>query len=223
MSGGIKRPDLRILPGSGTIIIMTDNQQKLPETLDDPISPAEQHAEAAPFAAHSDEGEAVSAAEVAEEELITSPLDAPADTSEAEAIEAEVDPEAFTPAEPDVDAALSALSSLTVLAVDAPREAFDPQAVILSEELPQPPLATLERGTTPSVVPALLMIAVGVFLTFYLASGNPMPAPQYLIGGGLILFGISSVTWWLGTNRWARGSLLVGLACIAGGAALFLV
>ncbi|XWX04342.1 hypothetical protein VZO05_02065 [Aggregatilineales bacterium SYSU G02658] len=218
MSGVIKRPDLRILPRSGTIIIMTDNQPEIPETLDDPISPAEPHAEAAPFAAHSDEGEAVSAAEAAEEEP-TSPLDAPADTSEAESDALE----SFTPAEPDVDAALSALSSLTVLAVDAPREAFDPQAVILSEELPQPPLATLERGTTPSVVPALLMIAVGVFLTFYLASGNPMPASQHLIGGGLILFGISSVTWWLGTNRWARGSLLVGLACIAGGAALFLV
>ncbi len=220
MSDVIKRPDLHILPHSGTIIIMTDNQPESPETLDDSISPADLRADAEPFDDHSDEVEAIGVAESAEDHPI-SLLGATADTGEpeAEVVEAELS----TLAEPDVDAALNALSSLTVLAVDAPRAAFDPQAVILSEELPQPPLATLERGTTPSVVPALLMIAVGVFLTFYLASGNPMPAPQHLIGGGLILFGISSVTWWLGTNRWARGSLLVGLACIAGGVALFLV
>jgi hypothetical protein len=209
---------------------MTDNQHDTPDTLNEltsaDIPKADDSAEAAlelleaegeaPALPHEPEGAPASKLEV---ELDAD--DVPIEGFEPEPAPPALEP--FAPVEPDVDAALSALSSLNVLAADAPREAFAPQEVILSEELPQPPLATLKRGTTPSVVPALLMIAAGVFLTFYLASGNPMPAPQHLAGGGLILFGISSLTWWLGTSRWARGSLLVGLACIAGGAALFFV
>ncbi len=204
--------DLRILPHSGTITSMTDNQHDTPDTLDALTSAAPPEGDVS----------AEAALELAEAEA-EAPTLSPEPEEDFEPEPAPPAQETFAPVEPDVDAALSALSSLNVLAADAPREAFAPQEVILSEELPQPPLATLERGTTPSVVPALLMIAAGVFLTFYLASGNPMPAPQYLVGGGLILFGISSLTWWLGTSRWARGSLLVGLACIAGGAALFFV
>lgn len=204
---------------------MTDNQHDTPDTLDEPTSAALSDVDdSAEAVLELTEDDAETLSFEPEAELAPKPaaeLDAAADHLPAEEFAPE--PEPFAPVEPDVDAALSALSSLNVLAADAPREAFAPQEVILSEELPQPPLATLERGTTPSVVPALLMIAVGVFLTFYLASGNPMPAPQHLAGGGLILFGISSLTWWLGTSRWARGSLLVGLACIAGGAALFLI
>jgi hypothetical protein len=205
---------------------MTDNQHDTPDTLDEPTSAelpdVDDSAEAAPELPEAAAEAPTLSPEPEEEE----PAPAPEAELDADALPVEdftPEPEQFAPAEPDVDAALSALSSLNVLAADAPREAFAPQEAILSEELPQPPLATLERGTTPSVVPALLMIAAGVFLTFYLASGNPMPAPQHLAGGGLILFGISSLTWWLGTSRWARGSLLVGLACIAGGAALFFV
>jgi hypothetical protein len=123
---------------------------------------------------------------------------------------------------PDVDAALSALSALNQLAEPEPKP-FTPYEVVLSDELPQPPLMTLERGTAASVVPALLLIAAGFFFTFYLASGNPMPALHQLVGGGLVWFGISSIAWWLSTSRWARGSLFVGAACLASGAALVLI
>lgn len=120
----------------------------------------------------------------------------------------------------DVEAALAALGSLNTLA--------EPESPVFPEDAPptaalrQPSLTTLERGTTASVVPALLLIGVGVFLTLLVASGSPLPSPSVLTGLALAGIGLSLLAWWISTGRWARGSLFIGMLSLLAGAFVFL-
>lgn len=122
---------------------------------------------------------------------------------------------------PDVDAALAALGSLNSLA--------EPESMLPATDAPsrisslrQPPLSVLERGTTASVVPAVLLIGMGVFLTLLVASGSPLPSASMFIGMVLLAFGLSLLAWWISSGRWARGSLLIGLITVAAGGLAFL-
>lgn len=153
---------------------------------------------------------------------------------------AEADAEAETPAHAadefdlpmtdglDIAAALAAVSTLSD--VVAEQEAAE-QARIAREEaaeqarlerqarlehperfFPVPPMMTLRRGHLSSLVPALLLLIGGAWLTLLTTTGTAPPAPGLLIalaGAGL---GAALIARWLTARRWARGALFAGLA-----------
>jgi hypothetical protein len=152
--------------------------------------------------------------------------------AEAEAVEEPVDalpaydlPQALFDAGIDVDAALGALSFELASGGYDERQtasrlpAFTPPDYKPRLKMPAP--IRLHRGHPGSVVPALVLIGVGAWLT--LANANGTPADPALVGlvlvGGLML---SFLVEWLFNGRWARGLLLVALVAAfgAGGAAL---
>jgi hypothetical protein len=123
----------------------------------------------------------------------------------------------------DVDLALAALSNLNDLAREeepapASDELFDtiatddaPDIPSTGSHFPQPPLSQLERGQAASVVPSLVLIGVGAFLTFLLTTKTPLPSDDFVGGLALIGMGISAVSYWLSSARWSKGSLVVGV------------
>lgn len=118
----------------------------------------------------------------------------------------------------DIDAALAAVASLSEIMperqveaemrADARRSApaFVPQMAL-------PPLVTLKRGRFGSLVPALLLIALGAWLTFMTTAGTP-PDPLLtlvLVAGGII---VTLLAQWLGTGRWSRGLFFFALLAL---------
>jgi hypothetical protein len=123
----------------------------------------------------------------------------------------------------DIDAALAAVSSLSDLvaeqeaAEEARAEARRPALTVYKPTLPAPPMSVLKRGSLGSLVPALLLMGGGAWLTFMLTSGvtvDPLLVAALLIGG----IALSLLAHWLGTRRWSRGALFTVLliAAIAG-------
>jgi hypothetical protein len=115
----------------------------------------------------------------------------------------------------DIDAALAAVASLSdpvtpqeaeEIAIDAaPRKrvgAYTPTLAL-------PPLSRLKRGQLGSVVPALLLIGVGAWLTLTTTSGgavDSMLLTLLLIGGAALAL----IAYWIGSGRWSHGTLLFG-------------
>lgn len=89
---------------------------------------------------------------------------------------------------------------------------------------PTPPASTLHRGQLASVVPALLLMGVGAYLTFLLTTSDVVlgvPAILALAVGGL---GAMLVIQWISSARWATGSLFIGLVLLlTGGTVAFLI
>lgn len=87
-----------------------------------------------------------------------------------------------------------------------------------------PPVSELRRGQPASVVPALLLIGLGSWLTFALstASSGAVALPPLLVigvvGGAVVL---TLLTQWLGGGRWARGSFFLALFGALTGGALY--
>lgn len=123
----------------------------------------------------------------------------------------------------DVDQALAAVASLSDLVAEreAAADAVE-QAAAEAEEahvetetrpdyppFPKPPLLSLQRGQMASVVPALVLMLIGAWLT--LALTNQTPPPGWLVvsvvGGGI---GVTFLAQWLGSGRWSNGALLLG-------------
>jgi hypothetical protein len=125
----------------------------------------------------------------------------------------------------DVDAALAAIGTLNTIAdpIDVPAALPDYETPQIHSTFRQPSLSTLERGQAASVVPALLLIGVGVFLTFLLTSGTPLPSTNVLLGLLLVCVGISLLAAWISSGRWARGNLAMGIGALLFGALLFVV
>ena len=115
----------------------------------------------------------------------------------------------------DIDAALAAVASLSEMMPDREAEAqaradAKQGKPTFVPEMKMPPLATLKRGQLGSIVPALLLIGFGAWLTLTTTSGTP-PAPLLVAGvivGGVVL---SLLAQWLGTGRWSRGALFFAL------------
>ncbi|MFN8371624.1 MAG: hypothetical protein U0694_01925 [Anaerolineae bacterium] len=100
----------------------------------------------------------------------------------------------------DIDAALAAVASLSdVLAAQESEAEQPPQtseftAVDVtpppaiqeqrSSYFPSPPPSTLPRGSMASVVPAFVLIGIGVWLTFALSTGYASPAAAAGSGSG---------------------------------------
>jgi hypothetical protein len=156
---------------------------------------------------------------------------------------ADEQPEADEPAVPenelapapevDLDAALAAISALDdILAEQEAAEQAElarqqaeedarakRQARLQSPELffPMPSLSTMQRGRLDSVVPALVLIGIGAWLTFALTTGAGTPSATLLallIGGGL---GLTLLAHWLASGRWALGALFFALLILLGG------
>jgi len=89
---------------------------------------------------------------------------------------------------------------------------------------PRPPVSTLHRGQLASVVPALLLIGIGGYLTFIVTTSetgfNPALIAAVLVGG----IGAMLLAQWISTSRWAIGSFFIGvLLLLTGGTAAYLV
>ena len=163
------------------------------------------------------------------------------DTDAAESSPAE--PDALPAAEMidlDIDAALAAVSTLDdMLAAEEAAEQERQERERIQAELrqqreqrlqnpeaffPMPPFTTLQRGSLDSVVPALLLIGIGAWLTFTLTTTQTAPDPFLLalvICGGL---GVMLLVRWLASGRWAAGTLFFALllALVGGGGAFLL-
>lgn len=153
--------------------------------------------------------------------------------------EAEDNSEIVTP-EVDLDAALAAISALDDILAE--QEAAE-QAEIVRQQaetqaraerearlqnpelfFPMPSMTTMQRGRLDSVIPALVCIGVGAWLTFMLTSGGGVLSPTILIltvCGGL---GITLIARWLASGRWAVGTLFFGLlVLLTGGILVYLL
>jgi hypothetical protein len=104
-----------------------------------------------------------------------------------------------TEPEPDVQTA-----EFTAVDVTPPAPIQQPQQRFFST----PPPSTLSRGSMSSVVPALVLIGIGAWLTFALSTGTP---PQPLLVAAVVLGGIALtlLSRWLSAGRWARGTLFM--------------
>lgn len=135
--------------------------------------------------------------------------------------------------EVDLDAALAAISALDDMLAEqeaaeqaelARQQAEEDarakrQARLQNPELffPMPSLSTMQRGRLDSVVPALVLIGIGAWLTFALTTGAGTPSPALLallVGGGL---GLTLLVHWLASGRWALGALFFALFILLGG------
>lgn len=129
----------------------------------------------------------------------------------------------------DIEAALAAVSSLSDMVAE--REAAEQARIARAEAeaqakaealdrvrhperyFPVPPRMILQRGKMTSVVPGLVLVALGTWLTFSYTTQNA-PTMDLLLaalagGFGLILF-----TRWLGSQRWSQGALFFSLTLL---------
>jgi hypothetical protein len=135
----------------------------------------------------------------------------------------------------DVDAALQSVSALSdVIAQQEAEEAAErarAEAEIREAEearqrrasyyMPRPPLLSIQRGQLTSVVPALLLIAVGAWLTFAFATAPPDPLTIGMVLVGSV--GVLLLNQWLVSGRWAQGALFNGLALLLTVGTLYLL
>jgi hypothetical protein len=130
--------------------------------------------------------------------------------------------------EDDIDAALASVASLSDVlaeqaleseiqtaeftAVDlAPPAPVKPQA--RPRLFPTPPASTLPRGSMASVVPALLLIGAGAWLTFAYSTNTP-PEPVLIFAVALGGMALTLVARWVSAGRWARGTLFIVAALL---------
>jgi hypothetical protein len=80
---------------------------------------------------------------------------------------------------------------------------------------PSPPQLTLERGQLASVIPALVLIILGSYLTFILTSSDDTTfRSDILLYSGASAVGIALLAYWLSTGRWMHGALFSGLSVL---------
>ncbi len=139
--------------------------------------------------------------------------------------------------EMDIDAALAAVSQLSLLSdepaddeiTDAEYHAVDDdtgneQSVVeYVDDFEQPRDITMARGQLSSVLPALVLIILGGWLTFTLTTSNTAPSTGLLLAVVLIGIGAVFLSQWLTSSRWSRGNFFFGLTTfLIGGIQLYL-
>jgi hypothetical protein len=136
----------------------------------------------------------------------------------------------------DIEAALAAVSTLSdmlaeqeaaeqarIAQIEAEAQAAaERQARLEHPEqfYPVPPMSTLHRGQMASVIPALLLIGIGAWLTFSFTTKAPPDASliaAITLGG----IGLALLVRWLGSGRWSGGSLFWGLSFLFSAGLLF--
>lgn len=160
-------------------------------------------------------------------------------------------PETQTADELDIDAALAAVSQLSLLADETDDKlSFDedldsdvdetddeivegdyhlvddesePDETIHYTDFELPQSLTMARGQLSSVIPAFALIAVGGWLTFTLTTSDIPPSNGLLMA--IVLLGVGAVflAQWLNSGRWSRGNFFFGMATLLiGGIQLYL-
>jgi len=121
----------------------------------------------------------------------------------------------------DIDELILAESSDDI--IDAVYEDVPQELPAHSADFAQPPLSKLYRGQAASIVPALLLIGSGGFLTWALFAQDivlTVPLLGSLVVGAL---GLMLLAQWLTSGRWSRGSFFIGLLLLfCGGTIIFL-
>jgi hypothetical protein len=131
--------------------------------------------------------------------------------------------------EMDIDAALAAVSQLTLLTQDEPDEDLvdddyqplpedsitediiepDPQ-LEFGFEFEQPRDLSMSRGQLASVIPALTLIILGGWFTLILTTSDIPPTAGLLFSVSLIAIGAIFLSQWLTSARWSRGNFFFG-------------
>lgn len=128
----------------------------------------------------------------------------------------------------DIDAALASVATLSdALAEQEAAEAEElarEQAEIRAQDearqrrenyyFPRPNNVTLHRGQLASLVPALLLIAGGAWLTFTLSTGETIPEAGVLLVAAMGSLGVMLLAYWLSSERWANGALFTGTSLL---------
>lgn len=170
--------------------------------------------------------------EASEDDANTAPENA--ETAEL-LLEAEDVPGAVTD-DMDIEAALAAVSTLSDMLAEreaavqaqlareeAERQAAEERRARMEHPelfFPVPPMQILHRGQMASVIPALVLIGLGAWLTFSLTTRTALNTGLIvaIMLGGLALIWLAR---WLSSGRWARGSLFFALAGLLGAGSLF--
>lgn len=89
---------------------------------------------------------------------------------------------------------------------------------------PYPPMSLLHRGQLASVVPALLLIGIGSYLTFLITTSEVTLDPSIIVAtlvGGL---GMILLAQWISSSRWSIGNFFIGvLLLLVGSTVAYLV
>lgn len=137
----------------------------------------------------------------------------------------------------DIDAALAAVSQLNLLTQDEVEDGdiddagyrdlaqgdqiqpfqrdSEPAQYV---EFVQPREMSMSRGQLASVIPALVLIVLGGWLTFTLTTSGQAPSAGLLMPILMIAGGVVFLSQWLTSERWARGSFFFGSVLILIGA-----
>jgi hypothetical protein len=171
-------------------------------------------------------------------EIDESPVEETVSEITVEDTSVEADPDISVTDDMDIEAALAAVSTLSdMLAEQEAAEqariaqleaeaqaAAERQARLEHPEqfFPVPPMTVLHRGQMASVVPALLLIVIGAWLTFTFTTKAP-PSPLLTAAVAFGSIGIALLVRWFSAGRWTRGSLFAGLSLVfSAGLLLFL-
>lgn len=126
----------------------------------------------------------------------------------------------------DIDAALAAVASLSEIMPQREAEAEARADARRSSpafvpEMQIPPLVTLKRGRLGSLIPALLLIGIGAWLTLQTTGGTPSDPllTAGVLGSAVVL---SLLAQWLGSGRWSRGLLFFALLVLLLAGVVFL-
>ena len=134
----------------------------------------------------------------------------------------------------DIEAALASVASLGDVVAERERAEIAEQIAIETAVQEQeekrrplrrvsaPPLLTMRRGHLASVVPALVLIVLGGWLTFAVTAPNAVPVSPLLVvlalGAAVI---VTLLAFWLASGRWSRGVFFFALLALLTAGALY--
>lgn len=134
----------------------------------------------------------------------------------------------------DIEAALASVASLGDAAAEREVAEIAEQTAIETAEqereekrrpprrVTAPPVLAMRRGHVASVVPALVLMLLGGWLTFAVTAPDAVPAsPLHVIlaAGGAVL--VVLLAFWVASGRWARGVLFFALLALLTAGALY--
>lgn len=140
------------------------------------------------------------------------------DVDQALAAVASLNEIVMAPAAPEAEGTASGMAADEGSAADSSRRMPTYQVV---SDFPAPPLMTLRRGQLASVVPALLLMVIGAWLTFALTTTEAAPNNAMILAllmGGV---GVALLAQWIGSGQWSRGALLFGLLLLISAGVFF--
>lgn len=112
------------------------------------------------------------------------------------------------PIHSDFDSALIVASVTDVMAEQEAEREFVPPA--FEPSLPMPPMTRLRRGQLGSLVPALLLIGIGAWLTLTTTAGTP-PNSMLVAAVAVGAVVITLLAQWIAAGRWGRGYLFFAM------------